>query len=152
MDVESELRLLEDAAAVAAYLGERDGVLTAGWAPVAPTPGDEPGVFWLSMIPRSAPGEMYYARVAWTVYPGSPPSVRFVTAVRGALDSVSAWPSVPGYRPSSFDICMAFTREGYQTHPEWVTQYPWPTSGNPFLWVAQTLQGHLDRSYAGRAA
>lgn len=153
MDVESEMRLVEDAASVAAFLDENEGSLTPGWPEGrrAVEPVDEPGVYWLSMRPRSAPEERYHARVAWTTYPWSPPSVKFATSVRGALDVVSAWPTVPGYRPGNFDICAAFTAEGYRTHPEWMAQQPWDTRGNPFLWVATILQGHLDRSYGGRA-
>jgi hypothetical protein len=28
----------------------------------------------------------------------------------------------------------------------------WPTTGNPFLWVVETLQEDLDTGYVGRAA
>jgi hypothetical protein len=153
MDLESEFRLIEDAAQVAAFLEENDGQLTAGWTPGAElAKGDEVGVYWATMRPRSAPDERYHARLGWARYPGSAPSVKYATGIRGRLDDPKAWPSCPGYRPSSFDICAAFTMEGFQTHPEWVAQHPWPTSGNPFLWVVSTLQGDLDRKYGGRAA
>ncbi len=153
LDLESELRLIEDAATVAAFLEENDGTLTAGWTPrVEPGDADEPGIFWATMRPRSAREERYYARLGWVRYPGAPPSVKFATGVRGRLDVTSAWPNCPGYRPSNFDICSAFTKEGYEAHPEWVAQHPWQTSGNPLLWVVQTLQGHLDRRYGGRSA
>jgi len=62
-------------------------------------------------------------------------------------------PLVPGYRASSFDICSPLSREGYELHPEWKEgPTAWPTEGNPFLWVAETLQFHLDNEYQGRAA
>jgi len=162
MDLESELRLVEDAAAVAAFLEENGGLLTAGWTTRAdpdldgdpradPELAQEPGVYWATMRPRSARSDIYHARLAWSRYPGAPPSVKFATDARGRLDVTSAWPICPGYRPPSFDICSAFTSEGFATHPEWNTQHPWPTTGNPFLWVVQLVQGHLDRSYGGRA-
>jgi hypothetical protein len=153
IDLESELRLVEDAVDVAAFLADNGGTVTPGWTrPAAdPDPADEPGVYWLTLRPRSAPTEQYYARVAWSRYPGAPPSVKYATGVRGRLDVTSAWPNVAGYRPGNADICADFTKEGYEAHPEWVAQRPWQTTGNPFLWVAQILQGHLDRSYSGRA-
>lgn len=154
MDFESELRLVEDAVEVAAFLAANGGTLIAGWTTDAdgPDPVDEPGVYWLTMRPKSASDQRYFARVAWSRYPGGPPSVKYATGVRGRLDVSNAWPNVPGARPGNFDFCSAFTAEGYQSHPEWVTQQPWPTAGNVFLWVAYILQGQLDRSYGGRAA
>lgn len=154
IDLESQLRLVEDSVDVAAYLAENAGVLAPGWTPGAtdPAPEDEPGVYWLTMRPRSAPTERYVARVGWTRYPGAPPSVKYATGIRGRLDVTSAWPNVAGYRPGNGDICSEFTKEGYEAHPEWVAQRPWPSTGNPFLWIAQILQGHLDRAYGGRAA
>lgn len=154
MDIESELRLVEDAAEVAAFLVENEGILTQGWQPGSadPDPLAEIGVYWLSMRPRSTPDERYHARLGWSRYPGSPPSVKYATAVRGSLTEVGAWPIVPGYRAGNFDICAAFTKEGYEAHPEWVAQQPWRTIGNPFLWAASILQGDLDRRYGGRTA
>lgn len=154
MDLESELRVVEDAVEVAAFLTAYGGTLTAGWTPGAtePDPADEPGVYWVTMRPKSAPGERYIARVAWSRYPGAPPSIKYATGVRGHLDISSAWPNVPGARPGNFDFCSEFTAEGYQTHPEWEVQRPWATTGSPFMWIAQILQGQLDRSYGGRAA
>ena len=153
MDRMSELRLAADAKEVAAFLRGNGGSLISGWTVrTEPGPDDEPGVYWLKMRPKSVPQDQYVARVAWTRYPGAPPSVTFATKVRGRTDVTNAWPSVAGARPGNFDFCAAFTAEGYKTHPEWASQHPWPTTGNPFLWVVQVVQGLLDRHYSGRAA
>jgi hypothetical protein len=145
MDQQSSLLVAEDAAAVEEFLAEHGGSLE-------PDPTGAAGTYWVSLHPRSAPGETYFVRVAWSRYPDEPPSVKFAEGVAGSLTVVGAWPVVPGYRPGNFDICAPFTEEGYATHPEWRTQAPWPTTGNPFLWVVDTLQGDLDRNYGGRAA
>ncbi len=152
MDLESELRLDEDAAEVAAFLAENGGAIEAAWRPgEKPEPGEEPGVYWLTLRPISAKDERYYVRVGWIRYPSAPPSVKFARAVRGSLTDIHAWPNVPGYRPGNFDICAEWTKEGHEAHPEWAAQGRWPTAGNPFLWVAHILQGDLDRRYGGRA-
>jgi len=151
MDLESELRLDEDAAEVAAFLAENDGALEPAWHRGEELEaGDETGVYWLTVRPVSAPDERYYARIGWNRYPGAPPSVKFATTDRGSLSETSAWPNVGGYRPGNFDICAEWTSEGHQAHPEWAGR--WPTAGNPFLWVVQILQGDLDRRYGGRSA
>jgi hypothetical protein len=144
-DAETLLNLKEDEVAVAAFLADNGGHLDRDDANHA--------VYWLTLRPRSAPDQRYYARVAWDAYPHSPPSIKFATGIGGSLSVTSAWPLIPGYRASSFDICRPLSREGYELHPEW-KQGPtaWPTEGNPFLWVAQTLQFHLDNEYQGRAA
>lgn len=111
------------------------------------------GVYWLAMSPRDAPDEKFFARIAWSKYPHSPPSVRFADGVGGRLDATSAWPAIPGYRPGNLDICQPFTAEGFVTHPEWVNgPEAWPTTGNPFLWVVSTLLYDLAERYMGRSA
>ena len=144
MDEQSRLLLAEDAAAAGSLLAEHGGF-------IEPDPAGVAGTYWATMHPRSAQGETYIVRIAWTRYPDEPPSVKFAEGIAGSLAVVRAWPVVPGYRAGNFDICAPFTAEGYLTHPEWRTQAPWPTSGNPFLWVVDTLQGDLDRNYGGRA-
>lgn len=144
MDIESQLRLDEDVEAVALYLEENGGRLD-------PDPAGEAGVWWATMRPRTIPEEQYYVRIGWLRYPDAPPSVKFGTAVGGSLGVTAAWPVVPSYRPGNFDICAPFTKEGFESHPEWAAQFPWPTTGNPFLWVVDIVQGHLDRSYQGRS-
>jgi hypothetical protein len=145
MDEQSRLLLMEDAAAVEALLAEHSGSLDRD-------PGGALGMYWATLHPRSVPSEAYIVRIAWTRYPDEPPSVKFAEGIGGSLTVVSAWPVVPGYRPGNFDICAPFTAEGHVTHPEWRAQAPWPTTGNPFLWVVDILQGDLDRNYGGRAA
>ena len=145
IDLETRLRLEADFPSVAEFLAENDGAAEADMV--------EPGVYWLTMRPRTVPQERYYVRVAWERYPGAPPSVRFAMAIGGDLNVTSAWPLVPNYRPSSFDICMPFTKEGFALHAEWAGgREAWPTVGNPFLWVVDLMQDHLDRLYQGRSA
>ena len=140
---ESELALKADVRAVIAFLREHGGRLNDG--------EDFSGVFWLTLMPASDPKETYFAQVAWREYPGAPPSVKFAKSIGGALDDSRAWPVVPGFRAQSFDICMPFTAEGFALHPEWAgTAERWRSAGNPFLYVASTLQRLLDTRYSGR--
>lgn len=112
---------------------------------------DDPSVFWLQMRPASALQETFYVRLGWTQYPDAPPSVRFHASIGGRFDLRSSWPIIPGYRIDAWDICKPFTAEGYRVHSEW-TQGPhaWNSSGNPFLFVVETLQSDLDHRYGGR--
>ena len=143
MDLESRLNLQADAAAVAVMLKQHGGRLVADDA--------DPGLHWLQMHPRSAPSEIYVARVRWMRYPDAPPSVKFATEVGGRIDVQAAWPNVPGYRPNALDICMPFTAEGFAVHQEWAqTKDAWTGTGNPFLWVAETLLRDLNYRYQGR--
>lgn len=142
-DAETLLNLEEDEAAVREFLAAHDGRLVRD-------EGD-PSVYWADLRPRSAPTERYYARLAWASYPHQPPSVTFADAIGGATGVAPAWPQIPGYRPP-VDICKPFTAEGFALHPEWKTgPSNWPTDGNPFLWVAETVQYDLDHGYTGRA-
>ena len=143
LDLESKLNLQADAKAVAALLKQHGGRLHAD--------ADESGTYFMEMVPADDASEIYIARVAWTTYPGAAPSVKFATEVGGRLDVPSAWPTVPGFRPTAFDICMPFTAEGFNVHPEWRTSAEaWKENGNPFLFVASTLQRLLDTRYSGR--
>ncbi|HEV7679300.1 MAG TPA: hypothetical protein VGQ42_12090 [Candidatus Dormibacteraeota bacterium] len=145
MDIETQTALEEDEPAVAAFLKDHQGLLQR----------DEQDKlrYWLTMTPRSAPTEEYYVCVTWTKYPHAAPSVKFADSTGGSLTVTTAWPLIPGYRPSSFDICKPFTAEGYGIHPDWVTgPEAWPVTGNPFVWVVETLQGDLDYHYSGRSA
>jgi len=151
LDLESRLNLEHDEQPVAAFLAENGGGLdrddTLGGE------GGDPAVYWLTMRPASHPAERYFARVGWEAYPYNHPSIKFATGVRGALNVTSAWPVMTGYRPTSFDICRPISKEGFAIHPEWAEgSTAWPTEGNPFLWVAQTIQFHLDNDYQGRAS
>lgn len=145
LDDESRLNLIEDEAAVAAFVEEHGGCLDRDSV--------ERGTYWLTLKPRTEPDERYVVRLAWTTYPHEPPSVRFASAVGGPLTSTAAWPTIPGYRPASFDICKPFTAEGYALHPDWRSgPEAWRTTGNPFLYVATMLQYDLDNNYTGRSA
>ena len=142
-NLESKLNLEADAEAVAALLNQHGGRLLAD-------PEDH-GTHWLELVPAREAGQIYIARTIWSAYPGAPPSVKFATAVGGRIDVTSAWPTVPGFRPTSFDICMPFTEEGFNVHPDWRTSAEaWKSTGNPFLYVASTLQRLLDTRYSGR--
>jgi hypothetical protein len=147
LDLESTLNLQADAKAVAALLKRRGGRLHAD------ADEDALATYWLEIVPAHDPSETYFARVGWTTYPGAPPSVKFAPEVGGRLDLTTAWPIVPGFRPTAFDICMPFTAEGFAVHPEWVTSAEaWKDTGNPFLYVTSTLQRLLDTAYSGRHA
>jgi hypothetical protein len=144
-DAETLLNLEQDEVAVAEFLAENGGHLDQDAA--------DPSVYWLTLRPRSAPDERYFARVGWDGYPHSPPSLKFADRVGGSLTVKAAWPIITGYRPDSFDICRPLCREGYELHAEWKEgTTAWVTEGNPFLWVAQTIQFHMDNEYQGRAA
>ena len=150
IDQESALNLEADEGAVAAFLTENGGSLVRDECLEG---GGDRAVYWLTFRPRSAPHERYVARVEWFVYPYDCPSIKFADGVRGSLTATRAWPMMVGYRPTSFDICRPMCREGYSTHPEWRQgTTAWPTDGNPFLWVAQTMQFHFDNDYQARSA
>lgn len=145
LDRESELALGADAAAAAAFLTERGGHLHA------PTNGDA-GSWWVELHPASDPGETYYARLQWSVYPGAPPSIKFATSPGGAITDPTAWPLTPGYRPTSLDICKPLSAEGFAIHPDWArTTHAWRAEGNPFLAVVREIQRDLNSpAYQGR--
>ena len=108
-------------------------------------------MYWVTMRPRTHASETYVVRVEWFGYPYAPPSIKFAAAVRGGVCEPRAWPVIPGYRPESLDICRPMCREGFALHPEWTQgSTAWPTSGNPFLWLIETIQFHLDNEYQGR--
>jgi len=137
------LTLEADEEAVVLLLEEHDGQLRHE--------DETPEVYWLTMHPADQPEESFYVRVAWTAYPDQPPSVRFAECIGGHIHVNRAWPNIPGYRLGSFDICKPFTAEGYAAHPEWVNgPERWTSSGNPFLFVVETLQNDLDFAFQGR--
>lgn len=144
-DTETELNLNADEEGVVKFLAENDGLLARDPADAA--------IYWLTLRPRSEPNECYIARVAWQSYPHRPPSVKFADAIGGDLSTTRAWPIIAGYRPASYDICKPFTAEGFGLHPDWESgPQAWPTKGNVFLWVVQTLQSDLDNNCTGRSA
>lgn len=144
-DLETRLNLEQDEPLVKLFLVDNGGRLARDEEDLA--------IYWLEMRPLSAQQDRYYVRLAWRSYPYEAPSIKFADAIGGAIDITRAWPSIPGYRPGSFDICKPMSAEGYELHAEWRTGADaWPTEGNPFLWVVGMLQFDLDNQYGGRAA
>lgn len=149
VDAESALNLDHDEVAVSEFLSENEGALTRDDHLDG---GGDRSVYWLTFRPRSVPTERYVARVEWFSYPYESPSIKFADGVRGSLATTCAWPVMTGYRPGSFDICRPMCREGYAVHPEWKQgSTGWPTDGNPFLWLVQTMQFHFDNDYQSRS-
>lgn len=145
VDAETKLNLESDEVAVQEFLAEHGGCLGRDQS--------EPGVYWVKLHPRSAPNEEYYARIAWSSYPHSPPSVKFADCIGGNLNVTGAWPLIPGYRVTEFDVCKPFTAEAFGWHPEWSTgPDAWRSNGNPFFWVVSVLQHDFDTTYGGRSA
>jgi hypothetical protein len=145
VDAETRLNLEADEPAVREFLEEHDGRLDRDL--------DDSAVYWVTVRPRSAPQEEYYARVAWSSYPHSPPSVKFSDRIGGDLSATEAWPLMPGYRVTAFDVCKPFTAEAFGWHPEWRSgPDAWRSSGNPFLWVVSVMQHDFDTAYEGRSA
>lgn len=150
IDSESRFNLEHDEPAVAAFLAENGGRLDRDDR--LEGAGGDAAVYWLTMRPRLHPAELFYAKVGWEAYPYKPASIKFATGPRGSLTMTSAWPVMTGYRAGSFDICRPMSKEGYTIHPEWAQgSTAWPTEGNPFLWVVQTIQFHMDNDYQGRS-
>jgi hypothetical protein len=149
VDAESALNLKSDEVAVALFLSENEGHLDRD--DCLDGEGDS-AIYWLTMRPQSVPTERYFVRVEWFSYPYEAPSIKFADGIRGSLTVNKAWPMMTGYRTGSFDICRPMSREGYEVHPEWKQgSTAWPTEGNPFHWVVQTIQFHLDNEYQARA-
>lgn len=148
LDTESTLNLDADEGEVASFVAESGGELTRD--DQLDGRGDR-AIYWITFRPRAVPTERFIARIEWFAYPYEPPSIKFADGIRGSLTVTTAWPMMTGYRPGNFDICRPMSREGYAIHPEWMTgSTAWPTDGNPFLWIAQTMQFHFDTDYQGR--
>jgi hypothetical protein len=143
--VETQLMLKADERDVVEFVDEHGGLLLREV--------DAPATYWLVLHPVRARTETFYVRLGWTSYRGAPPSVRFHDGIGGSFASPQAWPTIAGYRVGSWDICKPFTAEGYAVHPEWVGgPQGWRSTGNPFLYVVQTLQFDLNNGYQERAA
>lgn len=150
LDVESLLNLEHDVLEVAVFLGDNEGLIEHDH--VLGGESADQAVYWLTMRPSSHPDERYFVRIGWDTYPYRPPSIKFADAIRGSLTVTRAWPKIIGYRAGSLDVCRPMSREGFSVHPDWNTgSTAWPTEGNPFLWVAEMIQFHLDNDYQGRA-
>lgn len=143
-DLESRLALEDDLPAVVEALAQHGGKVVQDQT--------NPLLYWIDLAARSD-GQRFVARIEWFVYPHEPASVRFVSEVGSATGVKTDWPTCPGYRPDSSDICRAFTHEGYNTHPEWRGgPEAWSPEGNKFLYVAMEIQNDLNYQYSGRTA
>lgn len=150
IDDESFLNLESDELEVVEYLAEHGGEMVRDDCIEG---GGDRAIYWITFRPKKVPAQAYIARFEWFSYPYDAPSIKFASTIRGSLTITSAWPMMTGYRPGSFDICRPMCREGYTTHPEWRQgSTAWPTDGDPFLWVVQTVQFHFDNLYEGRSA
>jgi hypothetical protein len=140
---ETHLTLQADEEEVVEFLDEHGGLLLREV--------DDSATYWAVLCPSSAPNETFCVRLGWTSYTDAPPSVRFHDCIGGVFTSPHAWPAIAGYRGGSWDICQPFTAEGFAVHPEWVSgPQAWRSTGNPFLYVVQTLQFDLNNRYQGR--
>lgn len=105
-----------------------------------------------TMSPSSTPEERFQARLSWTEYPGSPPSLKFRDPHTGSLADPRAWPQCPGFRPNSTDTCVNWTAEGHALHPEWrnAPATRWRPEGNALFRVLCILQDTLDLGFDRR--
>lgn len=104
------------------------------------------------MAPTSSPKEEFIARLAWDKYGDSPPSLKFVDPTTDGLTNPQAWPICPGFRPSSLDACVSWTKEGHGLHPEWLSapSTKWDPNGNVLFRILNILQDTLDTGFSGR--
>lgn len=102
--------------------------------------------------PRPELGERYLARLQWDRYPRNPPSLKFLDPANGNDSNPRSWPQCAGFRPTSLDTCVSWTREGYALHPEWCNAPAtrWDSSGNALFRALNCLQDTLDYQYQGR--
>ncbi len=109
------------------------------------------GVF-AEMSPIAFPDEVYRAHLRWKSYPGSLPSLKFRSLVTESETDPTAWPLLPGFRPTSFDSCVHWTAEGHAIHPEWVNSAhtKHDPSANGIFQALCFLQDGLDFHYQGR--
>ena len=104
-----------------------------------------------AMSPKKDPGESYVGRLRWDRYPGLP-SLKFLDPSTGAENNPRAWPQCGGFRPTSLDSCVMWTKEGHALHPEWANapQTRFDPSGNALFRALNLLQHTLDCDYNGR--
>ncbi|MEU9324097.1 hypothetical protein AB0D91_09815 [Streptomyces canus] len=146
VDLESQLLLERDMSAAEEFLASVGGKFVQ-------REQDLPGVLWVELQPRNRERAPFTVRMIWTVYPHRPPSVHFADEPGGVTTVTSAWPAADGYRAPSNDICKPFTAEGQQLHADWASgPYAWSGTGNPLLYVLETIQGDIDRADGRRAA
>lgn len=107
---------------------------------------------YVTASPAKASAEVFQARFCWNVYPGEPPSYKYRDPKTGRLDLTSAWPEVPGYRPTNFDACVNWSAEGFIAHPEWRNDpnIKWNPKRNALLKVLRYMQRDLDEKFVKR--
>jgi hypothetical protein len=108
----------------------------------------------VTMSSSITPAESFQARLLWNTYPDEAPSLKFRDIATGRLDVATAWPTIRGFRPTSFDACVSWCAEGFALHPEWRQdpRYRWTMDGNVLLKVLRILQGEFDEHFTGRHA
>lgn len=145
MDIESTIALERDVPPVEAFLASTGGRLVR-------RDEDPPGLYW-AVIQPAAPGvSPLVVRIVWSVYPHRPPSLQFAPSIGAATTEPHGWPAAPGYRAPN-DICKPFTAEGQALHPEWAAgPNAWRNTGNPFLYVVETVTEDINRVKGARAA
>lgn len=101
---------------------------------------------------QKAPEDFYYARLLWCKYPDEAPSLKFQDKTTGRYDVPQAWPEMRGFRPTSVDACVNWTKEGFALHPEWNgdPNKKWIPKGNMLLKVIRILQSELDEQLVRR--
>lgn len=106
----------------------------------------------VTVFSQKVPGEIFFARFFWEIYPGEPPSLKFRDASSGSYDIPTAWPELRGFRPASLDACVNWCIEGFKLHPEWKNDpdKKWNPSGNALLRVINNLQNELDSYFIRR--
>lgn len=145
MDLESQLAVERDLPSAEEFLASVNGRIVK-------REQDPSGMYWAVLQPRNRERAQFTVRMVWTVYPHRPPSLLFAEEPGGQTAVAAAWPAAPGYRVPN-DICKPFTAEGQALHPEWASgPHAWRPTGNPLLFVLQTVQGDIDRTDGVRAA
>ena len=121
LDRESELSLAADAPVAADFLAGRDGTLYDATA-------TDPGTWWRSSIP---PRSLRRPSTRASAGASTPAPRRRSSSPRrsAAARRPRGRPVVPGYRPTSLDICKPFTAEGFAIHPGLDPEQPGVGSG-----------------------
>lgn len=116
-----------------------------------------PLVVTVMLVPAGYAGEVFYAWLTWTTYPGAAPSVKLFDAKTGSPEVPNAWPNHDGrgpFRPPPTSaLCCNYTSEGFAMHPEYQVdvRYQWTGEYNKLLWVIDRLQHDLSAHFIGRA-
>lgn len=97
-------------------------------------------------------GEVYALRVNGDNYPAYAPHVIPIDPDTGRDDVRTAWPLCNGFRVDSRDLCLPYTRTGYNLHPEWLRHPVWKWDGSDVRVTLESLFNRLNDSchYQGR--